>query len=325
MRIPRALVVVLLIVNVVPAWAQTLRIDDQVFLVSPSTLAGPAGAFIPDVTLWPDGILPVVFPEDITTRQRGMFFAACATWSEVADVRCVERTDERDYVTLYIAGAMGCWATVGAGASITGLAPMCWAQSVLVHELGHLFGLQHEHQRSDRDAYVLVNYDNAEEPYRAALAPIASAKTGAYDFLSIMHYAQTAFSRAPYNLPTVTPTPPYRGWERVMGRGEYPSFEDGVTMRKLYGGAPRPARPRLAILSPSGQRHVTLAWAADPIAGPATYTIIARRWPSEEVVAVMPMGHVTSISAVSPFMVTVRIRATYANRSSVESNEIVVF
>ena len=68
--------------------------------------------------------------------------------------------------------------------------------SILIHELGHAIGLQHEHQRSDRDTYLAVYEDNIEvnksqnflklqgygyENYRLKMS---------YVFLSVMHYGK---------------------------------------------------------------------------------------------------------------------------------------
>lgn len=59
----------------------------------------------------------------------------------------------------------------------------------LTHELGHVLGLIHEHQRKDRDNSIIINYDNIlpEWRYNFDVAPFSVAN-GTFDFKSIMLY-----------------------------------------------------------------------------------------------------------------------------------------
>jgi len=68
----------------------------------------------------------------------------------------------------------------------------------IMHEFGHAIGLFHEHQRSDRDYYVLVITDNVEDdPFtRKEFEKLQSNHLrllGPYDYRSLMHYHQCAF------------------------------------------------------------------------------------------------------------------------------------
>jgi hypothetical protein len=69
---------------------------------------------------------------------------------------------------------------------------------VVLHEIGHAVGLMHEHNRPDRDEYV--ERIALENIYPEALSnfqprPEDGGEPGSYDFESIMHYSQMAFSR----------------------------------------------------------------------------------------------------------------------------------
>jgi len=66
------------------------------------------------------------------------------------------------------------------------------------HELGHSLGLIHEHQRPDRDDYVIVIKDNIKPEFKYAFDKYlkTSCQTyGEFDFKSIMLYPSDAFSK----------------------------------------------------------------------------------------------------------------------------------
>ena len=43
------------------------------------------------------------------------------------------------------------------------LHPSCLIMEIVLHELGHVLGFNHEHTRPDRDDYIRVNYDNIDK------------------------------------------------------------------------------------------------------------------------------------------------------------------
>ena len=66
----------------------------------------------------------------------------------------------------------------------------------LLHELGHLIGFYHEHQRPDRDNYIQIHYQNlAKSSYYVQFQKYDFETYGAYDFASIMHYSLDIFAK----------------------------------------------------------------------------------------------------------------------------------
>lgn len=63
-----------------------------------------------------------------------------------------------------------------------------------LHELGHTLGLIHEHQRPDRNDYIIVHTENIESGQQAQFGKIGKAY-GPFDFNSIMMYDSYAFSK----------------------------------------------------------------------------------------------------------------------------------
>ncbi|RUS86428.1 hypothetical protein EGW08_005806, partial [Elysia chlorotica] len=66
---------------------------------------------------------------------------------------------------------------------------------ILIHELGHVIGLIHEHQRHDRDKYVKVMLEHVrntsqERWFTKLLSGSITDKAVKYDYTSVMHYGK---------------------------------------------------------------------------------------------------------------------------------------
>ena len=65
-------------------------------------------------------------------------------------------------------------------------------QAVIAHELGHLFGLVHMHQRYDRNEYIRLNIENIAPSkmafFRKFEAKYVTDLDIPYDYGSVMHY-----------------------------------------------------------------------------------------------------------------------------------------
>ena len=68
----------------------------------------------------------------------------------------------------------------------------------LLHELGHVIGLVHEHQRPDRDIYITILWDNIIESHKNQFIIrnefLYSYDSYPYDYSSVMHYEKDIFS-----------------------------------------------------------------------------------------------------------------------------------
>lgn len=68
--------------------------------------------------------------------------------------------------------------------------------AVVLHEIGHVVGLWHEHSRTDRGEHVLVNVENIQGHDDSQFNQTSkdAMDFGPYDIESIMHYDSFAFS-----------------------------------------------------------------------------------------------------------------------------------
>src|SRR5262249_12692502 len=112
-------------------------------------------------------------------------------------------------------------------------------KGVVIHEMGHVAGLKHEHQRSDRDKNVTIQWDNiAEHRLCDFLIPPddtgckarpSCVDDGPYDFVSTMHYFPTQGGKKK-GLATITSNSGIRPMGSLGGL----SAGDKATLLKFY-------------------------------------------------------------------------------------------
>ena len=147
---------------------------------------------------WPDGIIPYDITK-LTPPQQALALRAMQRWMDTgAKIKFIPRTNQVEYVNF--TGQTN----AGNNTSVVGYKPgvrtdinitsFWWRENewMPTHELGHVLGFSHEHQRWDRDRYLTVHYDHI----KAGRAPDYDwiAQTNwlvsslPYDYKSIMHY-----------------------------------------------------------------------------------------------------------------------------------------
>lgn len=112
---------------------------------------------------------------------------------QVKSVKWIKRDKEADYVK-FVYNKSECSSHVGCvgGMQIIRLADWATPGNVL-HEMGHAIGLEHEHCRLDRDHFVKVHTRRIEKG-QGHNFNIQGIPLGPYDYSSIMHYDECAFS-----------------------------------------------------------------------------------------------------------------------------------
>ena len=234
---------------------KTARVGDMEILIAnlrawrdelagnPSQLSAFDGA----APTWTGGNVYYTFDTNAATAVPAYaqkIFQDCAQeWATFANLHFHPRTTQANYVLVSQEGGLeGGFSTVGmiGGQQTLHIGPTSWNHPTVCHEMGHTLGLVHEHQRWDRDNFVVVLSNNVQsgEIGNFVLLP-NSRNQGAYDFLSVMHYNRNSFSIDPSTLDTIEPLPAYIQYLNVMGEQYDPvlSALDRAGMAAIYGAA----------------------------------------------------------------------------------------
>ena len=201
-------------------------------------------ATMPEIGLWPNNTVPYVIPAETPTSDRVAIQDAIRAWNDRTILRFVERTTERDYLK-FVAGVGGaCRAQLG----FVGGEQYVW-NCAWMHEIGHAVGLIHEHQRSDRDNYLMYSPGLSERFSHRLIG--SSVNHAHFDYRSVMKYGLA---------PTIPPG--IAGGGDGFGRG-YGHPSPGVIhgVAKLYGEPPKAfeisTNPPGGEVVVDGVRHVT--------------------------------------------------------------------
>ncbi|WP_373516499.1 M12 family metallopeptidase [Pricia sp.] len=128
-------------------------------------------------------------------------------WSGKTNIRFKERTNESTYVTISSSGSNSNSgvATLGSNGSRSFIRLGTRATAVvIIHEIGHTLGYIHEQNRSHRDNYIIINFDNIQDDAKDQFFKSSSASlvTNPLDLNSTMMYGSYTFSKN--GRPTIT-------------------------------------------------------------------------------------------------------------------------
>lgn len=205
--------------------------------------------------LWPNGIVPYEFDANVTATNQTDMLNAMAVLTNVANLnfqQCSNNSCSGNYV--HIQNSTGNNSNIGMTGGQQVINIFDWGtRFIMVHELLHCLGFFHEQSRTDRDGYVQINNQNICTtccPGGSSCNPQfiiqnTASIYGNYDFDSVMHYRQCAFSvntscpMASSLFPdggiTISVKAPYSTqWQAQIGQRDHLSVLDQATVSFLY-------------------------------------------------------------------------------------------
>jgi hypothetical protein len=205
---------------------EQIVIDDQAFPIQRLLLSGFSAR------PWPSGRLYYEFAPGLSKAKQTAFLKACSWWQAVSSVKCVKRNSEAGYLRVQSVGGNTSTTTVGYTGGRTYMY-LCCSGSIghVAHELGHALGATHEHQRTGRNAFVRIHYENLT-CCRKQFDEVKTSNYGTYDFRSIMHYPGNA--RARKGTLSIEVMPPNQALQKVLGQRRQLSALDGSGMKQRY-------------------------------------------------------------------------------------------
>jgi len=147
---------------------------------------------------WTNAVVHYTIDSAYSSDEREQVIAAMREWQQYTCLSFIVRTNQQNYI--HITDGNGCHSYLGmkGGQQTLALASACRVKQVIIHELGHAIGFNHEQTRHDRDNYVSIDHDNIQSwaHFNFELHPESDSRAHGvpYDYTSIMHYGQFAFS-----------------------------------------------------------------------------------------------------------------------------------
>lgn len=189
------------------------------------------------VSFW-GSTIPFTWGPGLDNSQIQAARAAMDAISARANISFVSRSGESDWIIFM--NSTGNNSAVGRQGGPQVINIHDWLQFIIVHELYHAVGFHHEQSRHDRDTYVTIHLQNvcqdccSGETCNGNFAIRSNAAVyGPYDFDSITHYPDWAFSTN--GLPTITVNQPFTAqWQSAIGQRDHFSTFDELTCRGIY-------------------------------------------------------------------------------------------
>jgi hypothetical protein len=225
---------------------------------------------------WKDAVIPfTIAPKALADATlTANIIAAQGAWQAVTPVQFVPQTTEADFIRFTkVPSAPRCSSAPGRKGGMQDIqCDNSFNATSLVHEIGHAIGLQHEHQRFDRNAFVSVSDAAiADRPQDFKQLNEEALMVGPYDFNSVMHYPWNVGGSTSQPISKIPSGPP-NAWPAPTA----PSGGDAEGVCFMYGIVPD--RTPIAALGRGGDHMELWVVAGDGTVRGAWFDGMWRHW-----------------------------------------------
>ncbi|XP_044026245.1 low choriolytic enzyme-like [Siniperca chuatsi] len=186
--------------------------------------------------LWPKSAngkveIPFIISQTYEDTERNEILNAMKDFKLKTCIRFIPLETQKVYLS--IEPRYGCVSLLGrtGGKQLLSLQKYgCIQHGIIQHELLHVLGFYHEHNRSDRDQYVKIKWENINEYFVNNFEKYDTNNLNTtYDYSSVMQYGRTAFGNN--GLETIIPIPDP---SVPIGQREGMSDIDILRINRLY-------------------------------------------------------------------------------------------
>lgn len=155
-----------------------------------------------NVEKWEHGTIKYIFIDEFDAAEKEVIFSAMEEWSMATGTVEFEEATSKYWHPLEIQRTSdnSSWATIGYHTNTRNVMKLSdVSMYTVLHELGHVIGLEHEHNRMDRDDYIKVFFGNIEDEdkdqFMIDYSRLYNNTKLPYDYESIMHYSNKTCSK----------------------------------------------------------------------------------------------------------------------------------
>lgn len=146
---------------------------------------------------WTDGRVYYKWHSSVDEDTKNTIVSCMMNFEDISSLQFIEHDSQRYFVTIMLGDKNSC-SNIGMHKNLK-MIISTKNIGIIKHELGHIIGLEHEHQREDRDKYIKINWKNIKQKnynnFIQILNHLIPENIFKYDKYSIMHYNLYSFSK----------------------------------------------------------------------------------------------------------------------------------